>query len=141
MANPSGPATKARTQTQGVRQRKRTRGPGKDPKVSPEQKKLMNLILKNQPRAVREAFKVGLRSTDLRFLSGTIWAEFIKLNLLEAEGKIDAKTATVNKARFFDYLRRIAAELNEGPALPDTITIELETPPGLSMATDLPETE
>lgn len=140
MANPKGPATAARTQTQGVRQRGR-RGKAKDPQVSPEQKKLMNLILRGQPREVREAFKVGLRSTDLRFLSGTIWAEFIKLNILEAEGKIDARSATVNKARFFDYLRRIAAELNDGPALPDTVTVEVDLPPDLKVATDLPDTD
>ena len=90
---------------------------------------------------MRDAFNAGLDGIDLRVLTGLILSEFTDIQILLQDGSLDVRTATVNKARLIDYLRRVASELHDGPALPDTVTITLETPDNLKIATDVPEPE
>ena len=137
LANPRGPATAARTQTQGQRQRNK---PSKT-SLRPSHKKWVNNYLRGKPKAVRDAFNAGLDGIDLRVLTGLILSEFTDIQILLQDGSLDVRTATVNKARLIDYLRRVASELHDGPALPDTVTITLETPDNLKIATDVPEPE
>jgi len=135
MSNPSGPATSEKRTTQGVRsRRKKTPSP-----LTSEQKKLKRILLGSSSDKVRKAFDLGLRSTNLSFLAAHLWAELVRIDEAVEDARITEQAAVTTKSKIFDLLRRIHDKLDMGPAIPDEITLEIATIPGLKTESDRPE--
>ena len=135
MSNPAGPATSATRLTQGIRQRRKK----KQSPLTEEQKKQKRVLHGSSSSQVKKAFDLGLRASNLSFLAGQLWSEIVHVNELMEAGDITPQTATTTKSKIFDLLRRIHDKLDMGPAIPDIITLELETDAELKTDTDRPE--
>jgi len=136
MSNPSGPATKARTETQGIRARRKSKDLGSD--LSKEQKKLKKILLKHATAEEKKAFDLGIRSNNLPFLSGYIFSQLVKIDGMDIPDRTKVTTLT----KWFDMLRRIADRLDTGsPSIPDAVALELVTVDEIPEESDLPEVE
>ena len=135
MTNPQGPATSASRATQGLRSRKKR----KSATMTPEIKRLKKIMIGGASKRVKNAFDEGLRSGGLQFLRAFILAELVRIDESVASGELSEQSSITTRSKLIDQLRRISEKLDTGPVIPDEITLEIETAPGLDMSSDNPE--
>ena len=136
MSNPIGPATAARTETQGIRARKKAKKAQEI--LTPKQKSLRRILMKNASPDEKKAFDLGLESQTLTFLGALVMSKIVGLDDME----IPDRTKVTTYTKWFDIMRRITDRLDTGsPSIPDSVSLELVTAEELDATSDLPEVE
>ena len=138
MSNPQGPATRARTETQGLRMRQKQSN--RELTLSDSEKKLARILKKNLTARGKSAFDEVMKNggLNLKTVGALVLANIVELGDMD----IADRSKVTTMAKFLDLGRRVADRLDTGsPSIPDAVSLELVTAEPVDLSSDLPEVE